>query len=56
MNETVCSGCGTHGKSQWRIDLEAERGEATERTEYPLCRDCWTELTDRFAGPIPGGS
>ena len=56
MNETVCAQCDTRAESQWRIDLETEREGSTERIEYPLCRECWENVTARFAGPISEGS
>jgi len=56
MNETVCAQCDTRAESRWRIDLETEEGASTERIEYPLCRECWEDVTTRFAGPTPEGS
>jgi hypothetical protein len=54
MSETVCARCDTPGESQWRIDFETDREGSTERTHYSVCRACWEEMTDRFAGPVPG--
>jgi DNA-directed RNA polymerase subunit RPC12/RpoP len=56
MSETVCAQCEREAETQWRIDLETERDESTKRTRYPLCRECWGEIIERFAGPAPKGS
>lgn len=56
MSKTMCARCDMRAETQWRIDLEAEHEGSTERTEYPLCRECWDEMTERFAGPPPTGA
>lgn len=50
MPETTCARCETQAESQWRVRLEQETEAASERASYRLCRECWDDLGDRFAG------